>query len=110
VREEAQIRSLLEDLRHPVAYPAPQPSQVTQVTTHISWVFLTDREVWKLKRPVDYGFVNYTTLAMDGRFSSSRRSATRPPFETGFAAWPPACPSPTPGKPCSNASARSSSP
>jgi aminoglycoside phosphotransferase family enzyme/predicted kinase len=25
-------------------------------------VFLTDREVWKLKRPVDYGFVNYTTL------------------------------------------------
>jgi hypothetical protein len=35
---------------------------VTQVTTHISWVFLTDREVWKLKRPVDYGFVDYTTL------------------------------------------------
>ena len=33
-----------------------------QITTHVSWVFLTDREVWKLKRPVDYGFVNYTTL------------------------------------------------
>jgi aminoglycoside phosphotransferase family enzyme/predicted kinase len=33
-----------------------------QITTHISWVFLTDREVWKLKRPVDYGFVDYTTL------------------------------------------------
>jgi aminoglycoside phosphotransferase family enzyme/predicted kinase len=57
-----QARSLLDDLRRPEAYPAPQPSQVTQVTTHISWVFLTDREVWKLKRPVDYGFVNYTTL------------------------------------------------
>jgi aminoglycoside phosphotransferase family enzyme/predicted kinase len=35
---------------------------VTQVTTHISWVFLTDRDVWKLKRPVDYGFVDYSTL------------------------------------------------
>ena len=32
------------------------------ITTHISWVFLTDGEVWKLKRPVDYGFVDYTTL------------------------------------------------
>jgi hypothetical protein len=56
------IRSMLEDLRSPAAYPAPPPSGVALVTTHISWVFLTDREVWKLKRPVDYGFVNYTTL------------------------------------------------
>ena len=57
-----QVRSLLDDLRRPEAYPAPRPLRVTQITTHISWVFLTDREVWKLKRPVDYGFVNYTTL------------------------------------------------
>jgi aminoglycoside phosphotransferase family enzyme/predicted kinase len=57
-----RVRSLLEDLRRPEAYPPPRPSQVTQVTTHISWVFLTDQEVWKLKRPVDYGFVDYTTL------------------------------------------------
>jgi uncharacterized protein len=60
--KEEQTRSLLDDLRRPEAYPVPRPSQVTQVTTHISWVFLTDREVWKLKRPVDYGFVNYTML------------------------------------------------
>jgi aminoglycoside phosphotransferase family enzyme/predicted kinase len=55
-------RSLLDDLRRPEAYPEPRPSAVTLVTTHISWVFLTDREVWKLKRPVDYGFVDYTTV------------------------------------------------
>jgi aminoglycoside phosphotransferase family enzyme/predicted kinase len=55
-------RSLLDDLGRPDAYPAPRPSRVTQVTTHISWVFLTDRDVWKLKRPVDYGFVDYSTL------------------------------------------------
>ena len=60
--KEEQVRSLLDDLRRPEAYPAPRPTSVTQVTTHISWVFLTDREVWKLKRPVDYGFVDYTTL------------------------------------------------
>jgi uncharacterized protein len=62
VTTPAHGRALLEDLRRPEAYPAPRPSQVTQITTHISWVFLTDLEVWKLKRPVDYGFVNYTTL------------------------------------------------
>lgn len=60
--QDQQARSLLEDLRRPEAYPTPRPSRVTQLITHISWVFLTDRDVWKLKRPVDYGFVNYTTL------------------------------------------------
>jgi aminoglycoside phosphotransferase family enzyme/predicted kinase len=53
---------LLEDLARPEAYPAPRPATVTLVTTHISWVFITDHDVWKLKRPVDYGFVDYTTL------------------------------------------------
>jgi hypothetical protein len=62
VARDGRDRSLLEDLQRPEAYPAPRPRRVTLVTTHISWVFLTDREVWKLKRPVDYGFVNYTTL------------------------------------------------
>jgi aminoglycoside phosphotransferase family enzyme/predicted kinase len=62
VTQDQQARSLLDDLRCPEAYPAPRPSRVTQLTTHISWVFLTDLDVWKLKRPVDYGFVNYTTL------------------------------------------------
>jgi aminoglycoside phosphotransferase family enzyme/predicted kinase len=60
-REEPP-RSLLDDLRRPEAYPDPRPSATTLVTTHISWVFLTEREVWKLKRPVDYGFVDYTTV------------------------------------------------
>src|SRR5262245_10528193 len=59
---DAEGGSLLDDLRRTDAYPAPRPSRVTLVTTHISWVFLTDREVWKLKRPVDYGFLDYTTL------------------------------------------------
>lgn len=53
---------LLADLSRPEAYPPPLPTRVTLITTHISWVFLTDHEVWKLKRPVDYGFLDYTTV------------------------------------------------
>jgi uncharacterized protein len=52
----------LEDLARPEAYPAPRPTTIHLITTHISWVFITDRDVWKLKRPVDYGFLDYTTL------------------------------------------------
>ncbi|HUF92879.1 MAG TPA: AAA family ATPase [Candidatus Limnocylindria bacterium] len=56
------MSDLLADLARPEAYPAPRPTAVRLVTTHISWVFITDHDVWKLKRPVDYGFLDYTTL------------------------------------------------
>ena len=32
------------------------------IETHISWVFLTGECAYKIKKPVDYGFVNFTTL------------------------------------------------
>jgi uncharacterized protein len=54
--------ALLDDLARPEAYPAPRPTTVRLITTHTSWVFITDHEVWKLKRPVDYGFLDYSTL------------------------------------------------
>jgi aminoglycoside phosphotransferase family enzyme/predicted kinase len=53
---------MLEALGRPETYPPPTPRRVETVTTHISWVFLTDRHAWKIKRPVDYGFLDYTTL------------------------------------------------
>src|SRR5690242_10102856 len=54
--------ALLKDLARPEAYPLPRPTTIRLITTHISWVFITDHDVWKLKRPVDYAFLNYTTL------------------------------------------------
>jgi aminoglycoside phosphotransferase family enzyme len=44
------------------ASPPPTPTRVDLVPTHISWVFLTDHDVWKVKRPVRYGVVDDTTL------------------------------------------------
>jgi len=43
------------------AYPQPT-SRVELVQTHISWVFLTDRFAYKVKKPVDLGFLNFSTL------------------------------------------------
>src|SRR5262245_2891693 len=35
---------------------------VERLETHLSWVFLFESEVYKLKKPVDLGFVDFTTL------------------------------------------------
>jgi aminoglycoside phosphotransferase family enzyme len=48
-------------LLQPVAY-VPQPAAVKLVQTHISYVFITDDFVYKFKKPVDFGFLDFTTL------------------------------------------------
>ncbi len=52
---------LIEELLDPGAYPE-HPSQVTLIQTHISYLFLTDKYVYKIKKPVDFGFLDFTTL------------------------------------------------
>ena len=53
----------MQSLLQPGAYPAGErPARVTLVETHISWLFCTGRFVYKVKKPVDYGFLDFTTL------------------------------------------------
>src|SRR4030042_1438158 len=35
---------------------------VKMVQTHISWIFLTDKYVYKIKKPVHFPFLDFTTL------------------------------------------------
>lgn len=44
-----------------IAYPHPV-QEIQVIETHISWVFLTDLFAYKVKRPVNLGFVDFTTL------------------------------------------------
>ena len=53
--------NLVAALMEPAAYPEPT-SRVELIQTHISLVFLTDRFAYKVKKPVDLGFLNFTTL------------------------------------------------
>jgi aminoglycoside phosphotransferase family enzyme len=39
-----------------------QPGQVEAVETHMSWVFLTDRFAYKLKKPVDHPLIDLRSL------------------------------------------------
>ncbi len=50
------------------------------IETHISWVFLGPSEVFKVKRPVDFGFLDFTTIearrrACDAEVRLNRRLA-----------------------------------
>ncbi len=50
----------LELLRRSSSYP-DHPDAVEQIETHLSWVFLTDRFAYKLKKPVRFDFLDYTS-------------------------------------------------
>ncbi|WP_374401992.1 AAA family ATPase [Niveibacterium sp.] len=60
---DAQQRQLVEALRQPACYPHPV-GEVRLLETHISRVLLTGDFAYKLKKPVDLGFVDFHTLAL----------------------------------------------
>jgi aminoglycoside phosphotransferase family enzyme/predicted kinase len=49
-------------LLEPGRYPHPAPD-VTLVETHISWVLLSGDFAYKIKKPVDLGFLDFSSLA-----------------------------------------------
>lgn len=56
-----ELYTLIDALSHPDSYP-DRPSQVSVRQTHISWLFFTECFVYKVKKPVDFGFLDFTTL------------------------------------------------
>jgi aminoglycoside phosphotransferase family enzyme len=55
------LSHLQKELRNPEIYP-DHPKEVKLIETHISVLFLTGRHVYKIKKPVDFGFLDFTTL------------------------------------------------
>lgn len=53
--------SFLNALQRADAYPHAVES-IELRETHISWVFLTGHFVYKIKKPVDFGFLDFSTL------------------------------------------------
>ncbi|MEJ5300078.1 MAG: poly-gamma-glutamate hydrolase family protein [Thermodesulforhabdaceae bacterium] len=55
----------LDEIDKAFSDPSFYPHEIKKIDrkeTHISLVFLTGRWVYKIKKPVDFGFLNYTTL------------------------------------------------
>ena len=56
-----EFSALLTALQDPHLYP-DRPKKVELVQTHISALFLTGEHVYKIKKPVNFGFLDFTTL------------------------------------------------
>lgn len=60
-------QSLIAALQNPALYPHPvEGFQV--IETHISWVLLTGPYAYKVKKPVNFGFLDFTELSARGHF------------------------------------------
>src|SRR5881394_4242085 len=60
--EDRQLREeLLPFLQSPASYPH-LPPEVRSIQTHISWVFVTTPFVFKVKKAVNLGFLDFSTL------------------------------------------------
>ena len=55
------IPFLQKSLLNPEIYP-DHPRTIKFIETHISLLFLTGSHVYKVKKPVDFGFLDFTTL------------------------------------------------
>lgn len=55
-------QALIAALQNPALYPHPVDG-FRIIETHISWVILTGAYAYKMKKPVDFGFLNFTNLA-----------------------------------------------
>ncbi|MCH8499803.1 MAG: AAA family ATPase [Marinobacter sp.] len=58
---------LIKALQNPALYDHPV-SEFKVLETHISWVLLTGDYAYKIKKPMDFGFLNFSTLALRQHF------------------------------------------
>jgi hypothetical protein len=70
------IPSLQKALLNPEIYP-DLPKEVRFIETHISLLFLTGNHVYKVKKPVDFGFLDFTSLEKRKYFCEQEVSLNR---------------------------------
>ncbi len=58
--------TMIEGLLDPGAYPH-SVDEITHIQTHISSILLTGERAYKIKKPVDFGFLNFSTLELRER-------------------------------------------
>jgi aminoglycoside phosphotransferase family enzyme/predicted kinase len=60
-------QALIAALQNPALYPHPV-EQFQVIETHISWVILTGPFAYKIKKPVNFGFLDFTELSAREHF------------------------------------------
>lgn len=59
---ETHLPPLIQQMMQPGFYPHPVTEPVQLVQTHVSYVLLTGDYAYKVKKPVNFGFLDFSTL------------------------------------------------
>ena len=65
---ESGSRRLIEALARSPTLFGPDVRSVELLETHISWVLLAGDDAYKIKKPVDFGFLDFSTLERRRQF------------------------------------------
>lgn len=65
---ETTLPSLIDQMMQPGFYPHPVTEPIQLIQTHISYVLLTGDYAYKVKKPVNFGFLDYSTLELRKHF------------------------------------------
>lgn len=58
----ATLPALIQQMTQPEFYPHPVTEPIQLIQTHVSYVLLTGDFVYKIKKPVNFGFLDFSTL------------------------------------------------
>ena len=64
-------------LKRAASFPE-RPARVEAIETHMSWVFLTERHAYKLKKPVRTDFLDFGSIVARGRHCEAEVALNRP--------------------------------
>lgn len=70
------LQSKVDFLKRPATYG--DTKSVEPIETHMSWVFLTDQYVYKLKKPVSYEFLDFRSVEARHQFCLEEVSINKP--------------------------------
>ncbi|MFQ3584031.1 MAG: AAA family ATPase, partial [Cyanobacteriota bacterium] len=65
---DARLPPLIQAMLDPAFYPHPVQAPIQLIQTHISYILLTGDYAYKVKKPLDFGFLNFTTLQQRQHF------------------------------------------
>src|SRR5438876_11583630 len=72
----SESKELVDFLASPASYPH-RPAEVRAIQTHISWVFIASPFVFKVKKPVNLGFLDFSTLEKRRHFCQREAELNR---------------------------------
>ena len=70
--------SLIEQMKRPEFYPHPVNQEIELLQTHVSYVLLAGDYAYKIKKPVNFGFLDFSSLSQRQHFCQEEIRMNKP--------------------------------